>query len=263
VTDPTPSPTEPAGLAGVHAFVTGAGSGIGAAIARRLAAEGARVTLAGRTVSKLEAVAADCPGSFSVACDVTDPDSVDKAVADARGALGPIDILINNAGAVETAKVHKIGIERWRSMIDVNLTGVFLCLSAVLPAMLEAGRGRIVNVASTAGLKGYPYVAAYCAAKHGVIGLTRATAVELAGTGVAVNAVCPGYTDTELVRESVARVMEKTGKSEEAVIASYASSIPIGRLIDTSEVADAVLYLCRAGEAVLGQSLVVAGGEIM
>lgn len=252
------------GLKNSHVLITGAGSGIGAAIARRLAAEGSKVTLLGRTADKLKAVARDCETAQAVSCDVTDPDAVSGAFAKAVETFGPIDVLINNAGAVETSKVQDIGIDRWRKLLDVNLTGAFLCQSTVLPSMLERRSGRIINVASTAGLKGYAYVAAYCAAKHGLIGLTRATALELAGSGVTVNAVCPGYTDTELVRESVSRIMEKTGKSEEAVIGQLASAIPLKRLIDTDEVADTVIYLCRdAGEAVLGQALVVAGGEIM
>ncbi|HET8727528.1 MAG TPA: SDR family NAD(P)-dependent oxidoreductase [Alphaproteobacteria bacterium] len=248
-----------------HALVTGAGRGIGAAIVRLLSYHGARVTLAGRTMEVLEGTAKGLgTASCITAMDVTDPASIEAAVGMAEAELGPVDILVNNAGAADSAPFHRLDMDHWRRMLDVNLTGVYACTRAVLPGMTKRGFGRVVNVASTAGLKGYPYVAAYCAAKHGVVGLTRALAVETARTGVTVNAVCPGYTDTDLVTESVARIRAKTGRSETEILADLCSSNPQGRLVSPGEVANAVAWLCLPGsESVTGQAIAVAGGEVM
>ncbi|TAJ62396.1 SDR family NAD(P)-dependent oxidoreductase [Variovorax sp.] len=253
-------------LSGRHALVTGAARGIGAEIARTLAAEGAVLTLLGRDREALQRVADALPAAAShrvVAADVADPAAVQQAFAQARAALGPLAILVNNAGAAESAPFLKTSVELWQRMLSVNLTGSFLCTQAALPDMLEAGWGRIVNIASTAGQKGYAYVAAYTAAKHGVIGLTRSLALEMARKGVTVNAVCPGYTDTDILRNSVANVVGKTGRSEADALAEFSSVNPQRRIVQPSEVADAVRWLCGEGAAsVNGQSISVSGGEV-
>jgi len=194
---------------------------------------------------------------------VSDADQVAAALADATRRFGPVQVLVNNAGAAESAPFLKMDAALWRRMLDVNLTGTMLCTQAVLPGMLESGWGRVVNVASTAGQVGYAYVSAYCAAKHGVIGLTRALALELATKGVTVNAVCPGYTETDIVRESIERVVAKTDRSAEQARAEFVKANPQRRLVQPLEVADAVAWLCgeRAG-AVTGQSVSVSGGEV-
>ena len=184
--------------------------------------------------------------------------------ARAAGEFGPVSILVNNAGQAVSAPFVKTDLALWQRMLQSNLTGTFLCTQAVLPGMLAAGYGRIVNVASTAGLIGYQYVSAYCAAKHGVIGLTRSLALELAKKNITVNAVCPGYTDTEIVRAAVANISAKTGRNEDEARAELARSNPQGRLVQPQEVANAVLWLCLPGsEAVTGQAIAVAGGEVM
>ncbi|MFO1071073.1 MAG: SDR family NAD(P)-dependent oxidoreductase [Geminicoccaceae bacterium] len=253
------------GLAGRHALVTGAGRGIGAAIAGRLAALGASLTLLGRTPATLEATAADCAGRVQcVTGDVADPASVAAAFGKAVEAFGPVDILVNNAGVAHSAPFARIAQADWQRLIAVNLTGTLLCSQAVLPAMLERGFGRIVNIASIAGVRGYPYVAAYCATKHGVIGLTRALALETAKRGITVNAVCPGYTETDMATQAITTIREKTGRSEAEAVAELAKFSPQGRLMQPGEVAAAVAWLVMPGaEGVTGQSIVVAGGEAM
>jgi len=270
-----PSPT----LANRHALVTGGSRGIGAAIGRRLLADGAAVTLLGRDAASLDAAATAlrastrvgaAPGAptggrvFTVVADITDADSVAEAMARATQQAGPIHVLINNAGQATSAPFGKTDLQTWRRMLDVNLTGTFLCTQAALPAMLEAGWGRVVNVASTAGLVGYGYVSAYCAAKHGVIGLTRALALELATKGVTVNAVCPGYTETDIVRDAVAHIVGKTGRTEAQARAELSARNPQRRLVQPEEVADAVAWLCQpTAAAITGQAIPVAGGEVM
>jgi NAD(P)-dependent dehydrogenase (short-subunit alcohol dehydrogenase family) len=252
-------------LSGRHALVTGATRGIGAAIAAALCEAGATVTLTGRDTGRL-AQQADTLGARaqSVSMDVSDPEAVSRGFEHARAGFGPVHILVNNAGAARSAPFHRTDSALWQSILDVNLTGTYLCCRAVLPGMLEAGFGRIVNIASTAGLTGYAYVTAYCAAKHGVIGLTRALALETARSAVTVNAVCPGYTDTDMVREALANIVDKTGKSEAEARAALTERNPQQRLVQPDEVANAVLWLCRPGsEAVTGQSLSVSGGEVM
>ncbi len=252
-------------LQGRHAVVTGAARGIGAEIARTLAAEGARVSLIGRDRAALEKVRQALAGSGHAvaAADVSDEASVRAAFEALRAVSGPVAILVNNAGQAESAPFLKTSAELWQRMLAVNLTGSFLCAQAALPDMLDAGWGRIVNIASTAGQKGYAYVAAYAAAKHGVIGLTRSLALEVARKGITVNAVCPGYTETDILRNSVANVVGKTGRSEAEALAEFAAVNPQRRIVQPAEVADAVRWLCREGAASMnGQSISVSGGEV-
>jgi NAD(P)-dependent dehydrogenase (short-subunit alcohol dehydrogenase family) len=228
-------------LSGKHALVTGGARGIGAAVARTLQDHGARVTILGRHTSPL-------------AADVTDPEAVERAFA----ITGHVDILVNNAGQSAAAPFLKTDFELWRRLMAVNLDGTFLCTRAALPGMLNAGWGRIVNIASTAGLVGFSYVSAYCAAKHGVIGLTRALALEVASKGVTVNAVCPGFTDTDMVKEAVANIVAKTGRTPDEARDELASRNPQRRLIRPEEVANAVALLCLHGsDAVTGQAIAI------
>jgi NAD(P)-dependent dehydrogenase (short-subunit alcohol dehydrogenase family) len=243
-----------------HAFITGASRGIGAAIARALAEDGWRLTLTGREAPADLAAELD---AFAVAMDQTDAESVKAAFVAARTAQGPVMALVNNAGAVQTAPFGKTTPELWQRMLDVNLTGPYLCCQAALADIQAAGaQGRIVNVASTAALKGYAYVSAYVAAKHGVLGLTRSLALELAKSGATANAVCPGYTETDIVREGIANVMAKTGRSEAEARAGFTQSNPQGRLVQPEEVGATVRWLCSAGAAAInGQAIAVCGGE--
>ena len=260
------SATQAAGpLAGRHAVVTGAAQGIGAAIARGLAAQGATLTLMGRRLEPLQALASELAGgAVAVPVDVGDEAAVQRAFARARAAHGPVALLVNNAGQAESAPFGKTSLALWQRLIAVNLTGTFLCTQQALPDMLTARQGRVVNIASTAGQRGYAYVSAYVAAKHGVVGLTRALALEVASKGITVNAVCPGYTETEIVRASIAKVMATTGRTEAEARAEFLKSNPQGRLVQPDEVAQAVLWLCSDGAAALtGQCISVSGGEVM
>lgn len=250
-------------LQGRHALVTGGGRGIGRAIAEALVQAGATVTVTGRDRAVLEdSVRKGAVHGFAVA-DVTDPEAVRAAVDEAAAQRGSIQIMIANAGTAVSAPFLKSGPDVFRRMLDVNFLGVAYTAQAVLGPMIEQGFGRIVAVASTAGLKGYPYVTAYCAAKHAVVGLVRSLAAETARAGVTVNAVCPGFTDTDLVAESLDRIVEKTGRSREEALSEFVKHNPQGRLIDPREVADAVLWLCgENARSVTGQAIAVAGGEI-
>ena len=251
-------------LTGHHAVVTGAGSGIGRATAERLAEAGCQVTLIGRHVARLNETA-DRIGNlaFAAPADVTDPDALAAAIEVGRDRFGPIDILINNAGAATSAPFLKTDADDLRAMLALNLEAPAEAARLVLPGMLTRRWGRIVNVASTAGLKGYPYVSAYVAAKHGLVGLTRALALEVAAKGVTVNAVCPGFTETELVAKSVESIIAKTGRSEEEARAALAASNPQGRLITPDEVATTIVWLCGDGASgVNGAAVPVAGGEL-
>jgi NAD(P)-dependent dehydrogenase (short-subunit alcohol dehydrogenase family) len=251
-------------LDGHHAVVTGGGTGIGAAIARALAAEGARVTLVGRRRDKLEDTAAQIGAVCVSPADVTVRTEVDRAFELAREAHGPITILVNNAGAAEAAPFAKVTEDLWRRIMAVNLDALLHCTQAALPDLLAADAGRIVTIASTAGLKAYPYSAPYVAAKHGAIGLTRALAVELAKTRVTANAVCPGFTETEMAAEAIAKIRAKTGRSEEEARGELAKLSPQNRLVTPEEVAAAVLWLCLPESGAMnGQAIAVAGGEVM
>ena len=248
-----------------HALVTGGGQGIGAAVARAMTTQGMRVTILGRRINVIQAMADNDPEHlFAVAADVTDPDQVDAALKLSESRFGPVEVLINNAGQAQSAPFLKMDMNLWQQMLSVNLTGTMICSQAVLPAMLKSGWGRIVNVASTAGQIGYAYVSAYCAAKHGVLGLTKSLALELATKGITVNAVCPGFTETDLVRESINRVVAKTGRTPEQAMAEFVKTNPQGRLVQPEQVADAVIWLCSEGaSAVTGQAISVSGGEVM
>jgi NAD(P)-dependent dehydrogenase (short-subunit alcohol dehydrogenase family) len=250
-------------LKGRHALVTGGGRGIGRAIAASLVKAGATVTVAGRSATSLEQAIGQGSAHAAAVVDVTDPQAVQRAVRETVDRYGPVDLMIANAGSAASAPFMKSGPDVFRQMLDVNLLGVTNMAQAVLGTMTERGFGRIVAVASTAGLKGYPYVSAYCAAKHAVIGFVRALALETAKTGVTVNAVCPGFTDTDLVAESLERIMAKTNRTRDEALGELVKHNPQGRLIDPSEIADTVLWLCREGaRSVTGQAIVVAGGEI-
>ena len=253
-------------LSGRHALVTGGARGIGEATARALLAHGARVTILGRDADALSHTVDVLHSSGaigSVRADVSDAGAVATAFADARRQAGLIDILINNAGAAESAPFRKTDAALWRRMMAVNLDGTFYCIREALPAMTESGWGRIVNVVSTAGLVGYRYVSAYCAAKHGVVGLTRALALETATLGVTVNAVCPGYTDTDMTTRTIQNIVARTGAAPDEVLATLTAQNPQKRLLTPDEVAHTIVWLCTPGsESITGQAIAVAGGEV-
>jgi NAD(P)-dependent dehydrogenase (short-subunit alcohol dehydrogenase family) len=262
-------PADHAYLRGRHAIVTGGGRGIGAAIATELAQLGARLTLMGRDEEGLRRHAAALGEDFdvetaAVRCDVGDPVAITEAFARARETFGDAHVLVNNAGQAEGGLLTETTPELWERMLAVNLTGAYLCTRQVLPAMLAASDGRIVNVASTAGLRGYSRMAAYCAAKHGLIGLTRALAVETAKRGVTVNAVCPAYTDTDMAKRAVDNLVAARGISREEALQMLTRANPRGKLVTPAEVATAVAWLCSPNaSAMTGQAIAVAGGEVM
>jgi NAD(P)-dependent dehydrogenase (short-subunit alcohol dehydrogenase family) len=245
-----------------HALVTGGGRGIGREVAAQFVRAGATVTVLGRHRAALDDAVAAGAAHFAAVADVADQASIAAAIAEAA-ARQPIDILVANAGSAESAPFAKSDAALFRRMMDVNFMGVVHSIQAALPSMKQRPFGRIVVIASTAGLKGYAYVSAYSAAKHAVIGLARSLALELAQTRITVNAVCPGFTDTDLVAGSIDTIMKKTGRSREQAVAELAKHNPQGRLVTPAEVADTVLWLCGEGAgAVTGQAIAVAGGEI-
>ena len=258
-------PNTPPAWADRHALVTGGARGIGLAVTRALLDAGARVTVLGRTaVDPTRLLSQAAERLHAVAADVADAAAVVRAFADARRRFGPITLLVNNAGQAASAPALKTDLALWQQMLAVNLTGTWLCTQAALPDMLAAGGGRVVNVASTAAQRGYAYVSAYRAAKHGVLGLTRALALELAAKGVTVNAVCPGYTETDLLQASIDNITAKTGRSATEARAQLAAGNPQSRLIQPAEVASAVLWLCQpASASITGQAISVSGGEVM
>lgn len=250
-------------LADKHAVVTGGAKGIGAAVTRMLAAHGAKVTMLGRSAAPPPDLAGNQQLQY-IHADVSELATLPGAFAAACASFGPIHILVNNAGQARSAPFMKTDPLLWRDMINVNLEGAFHCIQAVLPAMLEFKWGRIVNVASTAGLIGYRYVTAYCAAKHGLVGLTRSLALEVATHGVTVNAVCPGYTETEILKQTIQGIVAKTERTPEQAREILSAQNPQRKFIQPEEVANAVAWLCLPGsEAITGQSIAVAGGEVM
>lgn len=249
-------------IAGRHALVTGGGSGVGRAVAIALAEAGVDVTICGRRKQLLEDVAAGNGRISAIAADVTHEAAMADLYANAEGARGPFDIVVANAGMAESSPAHRTSLADWQRTLDVNLTGSFLTVKPALSGMTKRGSGRVVFVASTAGLKGYAYVAPYVAAKHGVVGLMRALASETARTGVTVNAVCPGFVETDMLEESVQRIVRTTGRSVADARKSLVATNPQGRFIQPQEVAATVLWLCSdAAASITGQAISVSGGE--
>ncbi|MEO8575137.1 MAG: SDR family NAD(P)-dependent oxidoreductase [Gemmatimonadales bacterium] len=255
-------------LEGKHAIITGGSRGIGAAVAAELVGRGAKVTIMGRSAETLERQAEQLRGEAGATvaveeCDVADERSVREAFGNAVAALGPAYILVNNAGIAKSQKFTQTTLNTWNEILAVNLTGTFLCTAEVIPAMIEAKDGRIVNIASTAGMRGYKTMSAYCASKHGVVGLTRSLALETAKLGITVNAVCPGYVDTDMSANAVTNLMTKLGKTSEEAMTLLTATNPQGRLITPEEVASAVGWLCSPGASgITGIALPIAGGEV-
>lgn len=244
------------------ALVTGAGRGIGRAVAQRCSAEGLRVALLARDRAGLDETAAGCPGpTLVVPADVTSGDAIEAAYAAVEQAWGPVEVLVASAGAGHSARVERTTDADWQRMLDLNLTAPFRCVRRAVPAMRAAGWGRIVVIASVAAHTGEPYIAAYTASKHGVLGLVRSVAAELAATGVTVNAVCPGYVDTPMTEATIANIVATTGRTAEQAREALVRKQPIGRLITPAEVADAVWY-CVRNAAVTGQGIKVDGGAV-
>jgi NAD(P)-dependent dehydrogenase (short-subunit alcohol dehydrogenase family) len=249
-------------LAGRHALVTGGGTGIGAAVAIALAQAGSLVTICGRRLAPLQSIATKASNIRVASADVTLEASIAKLYERAEAANEPIDMVVANAGMAESLPAHRTSLELWNRTLGVNLTGAFLSVKPALAAMRERDFGRIVFIASTAGLKGYAYVAPYVAAKHGVVGLTRALALETASTGITVNAVCPGFTESPMLAKSIERIADATKRRAGDVRAALAAHNPQGRFIEPQEIAHVVLWLCSSASAsITGQAISVSGGE--
>jgi len=246
-------------LAGKVALVTGGGRGIGAAISRALARIGARVIVCGRRKSDLDAIAKEIDGT-AIECDVADRAATDRML----GAVGPVAVLVNNAGIAESASLDRTTDEIWDRIIEVDVTAPFRLTRALVPGMVKAGWGRVVNIASNAGVTGYGYSSAYCAAKHAMVGTTRGLAIDLARTGVTINALCPGWVETQMVEEAVSRIANKTGRSLDEARTSLAAMTPQKRMIEPAEVAHATLMLCaHAARGIHGQTIVIDGGAVL
>jgi NAD(P)-dependent dehydrogenase (short-subunit alcohol dehydrogenase family) len=241
-----------------HVVITGGGRGIGAELARKFAAIGDRITVLSRSRDEVEKVA-DEVGGYGIRCDVGEPASVEAAFM----AAGPVDVLLNNAGVARSSPVLKTDVRIWEEHLKVNLTGAFLCSLKVLPGMASRGKGRIINIASVAGLKGYPYLAAYCASKHGLIGLTRALAAEYADKGVTVNAICPGYVEGSLVNQAIQNIVDKTGRPADEVRMELENQSPQSRFFDASEIASMAIFLASDdAKGVNGQAMSICGGAM-
>jgi NAD(P)-dependent dehydrogenase (short-subunit alcohol dehydrogenase family) len=246
-------------LAGKRALVTGGGRGIGAAIARALAGAGARVVVCGRNTTDLEAIAREI-GGVAIVLDLLDRKATDAALA----SVGHVDVLVNNAGIAESASLEKTSDELWDRILELDATAPFRVTRALVPGMIKAGWGRVINIASNAGVSGYGYTSAYCAAKHAMVGMTRALAIDLARTGVTINALCPGWVETQMVEEAVARIASKTGRTLDEARTSLVSMSPQRRMIEPREVAHATLMLCdHAARGIHGQTIVIDGGAIL
>jgi 3-hydroxybutyrate dehydrogenase len=255
-------------IAGRGALVTGGGRGIGAAVARELARAGARVAVAARNAAELESLAAEIERSggeaYALPADVAEPGAVDSLCAEAGRRLGRVDILVNNAGLATSAPLHRQSLEEWRRLFAVNVEGAFLVTRALLPAMVERGWGRVINVASIAGRTGAPYIAAYAASKHALVGLTRALAAEVAARGVTVNALCPGYVATPMTEASIDRIVARTGRPAEEARRRLVETNPQGRLIEPEEVAYLAVVLCdERARGVNGQTIGIDGGAFL
>ena len=256
-------------LKGQHAVITGGTRGIGAAISIYLARLGANISLTGRTEKTLAQQAQQIRSKYKVkvhtaAGNMADEADVNRCLTSATKELGTVHILINNAGVGKSAPFHRMDTDLWNEIIGLNLTGTYLCTKQVFSEMREMGYGRIVNISSTVGLRGYPYIAAYCASKHGVIGLTRTLALECVKKGITVNAICPGYTDTDLVSEAVDEIVKMTGKHRKEIQSEIDDISPMGRMVTPDEVAETVAWICLPSSAsITGQSIVVSGGAVM
>ena len=251
-------------LTGKHVFITGGGHGIGSACAEALAAHGANLTITGRNTKTLEATAERLPGTEARELDVTDKEAVIRVFAKAVSSVGPVSILVNNSGIAETAPYLRTSADMIRRVMEVNVIGAHVCTQQVLPGMIDAGWGRIVNMSSLAGVSGQPYIAAYAASKHAMIGLTRTLALEVVKKGITVNAVCPAYVETGMVKAGVANIQKLTGMSEEDARGELAKKNPQDRIIEASEVGVTVAWLCLPGsESITGQSIAMAGGGWM
>jgi 3-hydroxybutyrate dehydrogenase len=252
-------------LNGKTALITGGGRGIGREIALTFARHGARIAVAARTAEQVEQVAAELgDNAIALVCDVSDPESVKRMFGDMRERLGNADILVNNAGIAESATIVNTTDELWHKHLSINLSGTFYCTRAALPAMLKKGWGRVINVASIAAKTGAPYIAAYSASKHGVLGLTRSIGLEVATTGITVNAICPGYVDTEMVSRGIEQITKKTGRSAEEALDALKKMSPQNRLVTPEEVAAVALLLAsEEGRGITGQGINVDGGTVL